>query len=312
MKKKLLFIVSIISLAFLFLANTNTFAQEEPAQKEKSKPRMGLSIRPGGLLIQYVKLGEAYDLYKKTGIVLIIENKDSRPHTYLLSTSKPSQVGNKKWLKGYLEIPSPDWFWFEKDEVTVGAESQKEIKMFLKIPKEDKYYNQHWTVSLGVTGKPKKGEVVALAVYPRYQIETESKTVLTQRPYGTIGLEPSLLKFENLTLGEKKKGTITIYNNSNKTHRYAIIPRIVEVGPGREKISSSPGYAWIPNIKWIKPGKKRINIGTNKSKELPIRVKIPEKLENYDKNWEAILFVEPDKGLPGFIRVQIKTEKVKE
>lgn len=293
----------------MFLCLNNLFAQqEEPSQaqteQEKPKPSLGLSVQPGGLLIQYVKLGENYDLHQKSGIALLIENKDAQAHTYILSTSKPSQVGNKKWLKGYLEVPEPSWFWFEKDEVTVEAQSKKEVKMFLKIPQEEKYYNQHWAVSLGISGKPEAGQMLALAVYPRYQLETEGKTGLKEKPDGLIGFEPSTLLFENLALGKKGKAKIIIYNNDKKTHTYKIIPQIIAVDPTREQIVATPGYSWIPEIKWIRI-KKRLRIEPGESKELIVFVNIPNKQEYHQRKWEALIFVEPEEGLPGFVRIQI-------
>lgn len=293
---------------FLFL-NNNLFAQQEAIQEEKPRPSLGLSVQPGGMLIQYVKLGETFDLYEKSGIPLIIENKDTKPHTYKLTTSKPSQVGNRKWLKGYLEIPDPGWFWFEEDEVTVEPQSKKAVKMFLKFPNEEKYYNQHWTVSLGVAGKPEPGQMLTLAVYPRYQIETESKTGLKEKPDGLIGIEPGTLLFENLALGEAKKIKVKLYNNNTKWHKYKIKAMIFPVDLTRELITTSPTYSWIPNPKWVKPGRRRVSIAANESKELFIKIKIPDEKENYNKKWEAIIFVEPKKGLPGFVRVQIQTEK---
>lgn len=291
---------------FLFL-NNNLFAQQEQApEEEKTKPSMGLSVQPGGLLIQYVKLGQTYDLYEKSGIALIIENKDDKPHTYILTTSKPSEVGNKKWLKGYLEIPDHSWFWFEKNEVTVEAQSKQEVKMFLKIPQEERYYNQHWAVSLGITGKPEKGEMLTLAVYPRYQIETESKVGLKEKPDGIIGFEPATLIFENLGLEKKEKAKIIIYNNDKKAHRYRIIPKIIEVDPTREQIVASPGFSWIPEIKWIRI-KKRLRIEPGETKELIVTVKIPKKEEYQQKKWETLIFVEPVEGQSGFVRIQIQT-----
>lgn len=293
----------------MFLCLSNLFAQEEPIQQEKPKPSLGLSVQPGGLLIQYVKLGQTYDLYEKAGIALIIENKDINPHTYILTTAKPSEVGNKKWLKGYLEMPEPSWFWFEKDEVTVEAQSKKEVKMFLKIPPEDKYYNQHWTVSLGVSGKPEAGQMLALAVYPRYQIETESKIGLKERPDGLIGPEPSTLLLKDLALEKKEKAKIIIYNNDTKTHKYRITPLVIAVDPTREQIVTTPGYSWIPNVKWLKAAKKRLEILPGKSKELTVAINIPKRKEYYQKKWEALIFVESEQEPSGFVRLQIITAK---
>ncbi|MFC1708839.1 hypothetical protein ACFL2J_02090 [Candidatus Omnitrophota bacterium] len=299
----------ILGLIMSLFLNYNIFAQEAPIQEEKPKPSLGLSVQPGGILIQHVKLGETYDLYEKSGIALIIENKDIRPHTYILTTFKPSQVGNKKWLKGYSEIPESGWFWFEKDEVRVEPQSRQEVKMYLKIPQEDKYYNQHWTVSLGVAGKPETGETLTLAVYPRYQIETEGRAGLKEKPDGLIGLEPSKVSFENLALGKKEEAKVIIYNNDEKVHKYKIIPQVVEVDSAREQIVASPGYSWIPNKKWIRPGKRRLKIKPGETGELIITVKIPQSEKYSGKKWEALIFVEDEEGLSGFVRMQIETNK---
>ncbi len=309
----------------LFLSlNNNLFAQQEKqVQEEKQKPSLGLSVYPGGLLIQKITLGETYDLYEKSGVALQIENKDGNPHTYVIGALKPSQVGNTKWLQGYSEISDPGWFWVESAEVTVEAQSKKQVRMFLKIPDEKKYYNQHWTVSLGISGKPEAGQMLSLAVYPRYQIETESKTGLKERPEGLTGIEPGSMVFENVPLGQKEKKKIKIYNNDTRLHYYTIASKIIEVDPTREQIGVSAGYSWIPDIKWLKPGSNLKNILTsfslskstlrilpNENKELAIAVKIPEKKEHYQKKWEALIFIEPDDGRPSFVRVQIDTEKI--
>lgn len=300
-----------LGLIMFLCLNIHLFAQEGAIQQEKPKPSLGLSVQPGGLLIQNVKLGENYDLHQKSGIALIIENKDAQAHTYILTTAKPSQVGNKKWLKGYLEMPEPSWFWFEKNEVTVEAQSKKEVKMFLKIPEEEKYYNQHWTVSLGISGKPEAGQMLTLAVYPRYQLETESKIGLKERPDGLIGLEPSTLLLKDLALEKKEKAKIIIYNNDKKAHTYKIIPQIIAVDPTREQVVATPGYSWIPNIKWVRIDKQKLKIETNESEELIVTVNIPKKKEHYQKKWEALIFVELEEGLSGFVRLQIQAAEEK-
>ena len=304
----------LVSIIFIITINlgTNIFlsAQEEKA-KAKQRPAMGLSVRPGGLLVQYVPLGVTYDFYESVRMPLTIHNKDTSPHTYILSTHKPSQVAARRWVKGYLEIPEPSWCWFGKDEVTVEANSKADVKMYLKIPDEQRYYNQHWVVSLGVAGKPAPGATIALAIYPRIQIETEAKDGVKARPDGSIGLVPSILVFENLSLGTENTMKVKIYNNETKKHHYKVTAMIFPQDPKKRQIFPSPTYSWIPNPKWIRPGTNTISIASNKARVLPITVKIPQAVENYNKKWEGIIFVEPDEGLPGFVRVQIKTERRK-
>ncbi len=317
LKRKIFIGLGLIGLiVFLFLISTlsaqevNHEQEEKLVQEEKPKPSLGLSVAPGGLMIQNVKPGQTFGLYEKAGVALIIENKDINPHTYIINTFKPSRVGNKKWLKGYSEIPDPTWFWFENNEITVGPQSKQEVKMYLKIPEEDPYYNQHWSISLGISGKPESGKMLALAVYPRYQIETESKTGLEEKPHGLIGIEPSNLIFKNLPLRKKEKKKIILYNNDQTAHKYTVTSQVIEVDPTREQIFVTSGYTWVPNKKWLRPKRKKVKILPGESKELTVSVKIPKKKEHYQKKWEALIFIEPDQGRSRFARVLIETEKL--
>ena len=164
-----------ISIAFFFLGNSIGAGSANV-----------MKVEPASLLIQNVVLGEVYDLHKISGISLKIHNQEGRSHNYLLSSHKPSSVGNHKWSKGYAEIPDPDWFWFEKEEVRVEANSMEEVKMFFRIPREERYFNQHWVVTLEVKTKPEQGTLLGLAIYPQMQIETQVKDGLNERPDGYL------------------------------------------------------------------------------------------------------------------------------
>lgn len=293
-----------IFLAILFLAvgTINLTAQSEEG-------RMGLAVAPGGLLIQNIIPGEVYDLQEVSGVTLNITNRDNLAHTYLLTAHKPSQVAARTWIKGYLEISQASWFWFEKEEVMVDANSTAKIKMYLKIPDEGKYYNQHWSVSLLVKAKPEPGQMLGLAVAPNFQIETEAKEEMVAKPDGSITFEPSLVRLEDVSLGSKIKTKVKIYNNDDKKHKYKISSQIFPEDPAKRQITKSAGYSWIPNPKWIRL-KKVVKIGPGESADLSFNVKVPQNEKYYGKKWEAIIFVEPDEGLPGFVRVQVETEEV--
>ena len=305
------FLISIICIITIILGTNIILSAQEEQERSKARPAVGLSVRPGGLLVQGVPLGVTYNFYESVRMPLTIHNKDISPHTYILSTHKPSQVAARRWVKGYLEIPEPSWFWFEKDEVTVEANGKANVKMYLKLPNEQRYYNQHWVVSLGIRGKPAPGAMIALAIYPRIQIETKAKDDVKARPDGSIGFVPSTLLFEHCSLGTENTMKVKIYNNDTENRRYKVTAMIFPQDPKKRQIFPSPTYSWIPDTKWIKPGRDNISIASDGSRELPIRIKIPRELENYNKRWEAIIFIEPDEGLPGFVRVQIRTERRK-
>jgi len=293
--------------AFLWLSGP-VFSEQEAVQEGRPKPSLGLSIRPGGLLVQYVRLGQTYDLYADSGIALVIENRDSTRRTYAVTTSKPSQVGSKEWLKGYLEIPDPSWFWLEKAEVTVEAQSKQQVKMYLKIPEEEKYYNQHWSISLLVRGKPAPGMTMGLAVCPRYQIETMAKEGMKVRPDGIIAFEPSLRRLETVSPGKTALARTKLYNNDENKHEYKISVQIFPPDPKKRQITISPGYAWLPDTKWVVPREKVVTVEPSGSLPLLFDVKIPDEERCYGKKWEVILFVEPDSGPAGFVRLQVLTK----
>jgi len=283
----------------------SVWAQEEA---EPPKPRsIGLSVEPGGLLIQQVTLGEVYDLNKEAGIVLKVSNRDEKPRTYRLSTHQPSEVGTGKWLKGYLEIPDPSWFWFDQETVTVDPESDAHVKMFLKIPQEDRYDNQHWVVAVGVRGQAAPGEALAVAVYPHYQIETVSQTDLEALPAGVLGLKPSVLSFEEIPLGKWQESKVTLYNNDTKSRRYRLSIITIPVDVTREQIAPSSGYRWIPETRWISVKRRNFHIKGHGARSVSLRVKVPDEPEWYDQSWEALLWIEPEEGLPRFTRIQITT-----
>jgi hypothetical protein len=207
-----------------------------------------------------------------------------------------------------LEIPDPNWLWFEQEEVTVEPNSQAKVNLYLKIPGEEKYYNQHWAISLGITGKPEAGQSVALALYPRIEIETLAKENVSKKPDGIVAVKPSTLLFKDVSLGKKEKTDLKIFNGGGEKHAFALTPMIFPPDSKKRQIFPSPGYIWIPNTEWIKANKKEVEIGSGKSKEVSVEITIPETAAYARKNWEAILWIEPKKGEPAFTRIQIQTK----
>ena len=282
------------------------------APASEQPPALGLAVQPGGMLIQDISPGGRYDLKEKTGIGLTVFNRDSRDHTYLLSTHRPSEVGNRRLPSGYFDIPDPSWFRFEKPEVHVPAQGSVEVGMYLEVPGDERYHNQHWSVSVGVVGKPGPGEMLTLAVYPRFEIETTPATraELRLRPAGEIGLAPSVVVFSGLAPGDRREAEFVLCNNDrrHRAHRYdfTILPE-GESGDGR-RIFPSAGYAWVPGTSWLRTRYPSVWVGKGRSLAVPFRVKIPNGLRPHAKGWEGIIFIKREDGATGFVRVVIKTD----
>lgn len=303
-------------------------AHAHPARAEASgasvaAPVLGLAAEPGGMLIQGVEPGKVYDLEDKTGILLTIRNRDRADHTYLLSTHRPSEVGNRRLPVGYSDVVDPSWLSFEQPEVRVPAQGSSRVRMYLEIPDDERYRNQHWSVSVAIVGKAEPGETLTLALYPRYEIETASapREELRLRPAGQIGLCPRIAGFDLLP-GSTQTREVVICNNDRKRHSYRIsLLTQDDLGDGR-RIFPSGGYDWIPDVHWIELPRPRLRPSTTHSARnwpvlwlagrsyvgCPVTLTLPEGVPLPERGWEAILFVERDDGDTGFARVRVARE----
>jgi hypothetical protein len=261
-----------------------------------------LKVSPGRFLIHNVKPGRLYDVYRETGLRLTIYNDDSATRTWILSVHRPSERG--KWEKGYAEIPNAKWCWFDRGEVTMGPRSKAYANLFLKIPDEEKYLNQHWVVTLGVEGKPGRAGI-SLAVDIRAQIETVSVGKLEARPYGLLGLKPSMVELADMVPGTGRKGQVALYNNDVTTHTYMMTSLFEDKGI-EHKAYLTQSYDPIPDFRWISR-ENSIQIGPNGAANLSLGLQIPDAAAYFGQKWEEILLILPDQGLPGFVRVQIRT-----
>jgi len=302
-------------------------AHAHPARAEASgasvaAPVLGLAVEPGGLLIQGVEPGELYDLEQTTGILLTIRNRDRADHTYLLSTHRPSEVGNRRLPPGYSDVVDPSWLSFEQPEVRVPAQGSSRVRMYLEIPDNERYRNQHWSVSIGVAGRPERGETLTLAVYPRYEVETAAapRSELRLRPAGDLAFAPSVLEL-GLSPGSTQTGEVIICNNEKRKHwyRFTVAPR----GEPREGVRLFPtgGYDWLPNLDWISllrprrrspyPGWSASDwpvlwLGGRRYLGVKISLSIPEDVVLPETGWETVVFVERDDGVTGFFRVRAR------
>lgn len=255
----------------------------------------GIKVSPGAFVIQNVEVGKDHDL----GLDLVITNKSDQEQVFIAQPVKPSKV-KRKWLKGYSQIPNSNWFYFTKNEISIKPREEGKLRMHLNIPTSESYHNQHWIVYVNVTTKLKKGQMFNLAIAPNYMIETRSKENVDWRPHGVMGLVPS-------RVGENKQ--FKIYNNDKKARTYNIHTYIPQASTEKQDISPTPGYTWIEEIDWVKPAKSKIKVKPGKVRTINLNVDIPE--DKADQKFEAIVFVEPDEGLAGFVRVLIEPKILK-
>lgn len=260
----------------------------------------GLTVEPGGLLIQQVSIGETYDLYSGTGISLKVYNRLDRPAAYRVSTHKPSAAGINRWVQGYMEIPDSSWLYFDKNEIYIEPQGMGEVKLYLKVPADGGYYNQHWAVTVSVEGVATPGDAFAMAAYLPFEIETESREKTEMRPWGEIGVAPSIL-----TLQAGENGKVKIYNSDDRDHNYRIRAGVPPATSAVRRPGMTPGYSEIPEVSWLGISHKDISIRQGRVMEISVRPHIPDKLASHGP-WEAILWVESDDGDSAFARINLE------
>ena len=259
-----------------------------------------LKVSPAGFIIHNVVPGRTYDVYAETGLQLSIYNDDKVAHTYSLSTHRPSEGG--RWEKGYLEIPEAQWCRFEHDEITIGAFSNGYARCFLLIPDEERYYNQHWVVTMGVADKPGLGGI-GVAVDIRAQIETQSRTRLRSgHPDGLMGIVPS-----TLVLSPTEKGEVVVFNNGTTSETYKIYA-LADKSKWRTYMAA--GFLALPDADWLDLGVTSLTIPAGGKSPLSITAALPEAVRKSADRYEAIILVE-GKGATGFLRVRIMESDAK-
>lgn len=262
-----------------------------------------LKVSPGRFTIRDIEPGRKYDVYRETGARLTIYNDGDTVRTWTLSLHRPSERG--RWELGYSEIPDPEWCWFEEDEIAVAPHGEAHAHLFLEIPDEELYFNQHWVATATVGGKAGIGPI-ALEVDVRILLETKPKTGMAASPYGPLGIEPSRVRLDNVLPGRAEKARIVIHNNDDATHEYDIVSLFSDAEIMRPTYLANPFEA-LPDPTWIAHAKK-IVIDAGDSSTLDLDIRIPDAEDNYDMKLEEVLLIRPDERIPGFVRIQMQTK----
>lgn len=292
--------------------------------------RAGLRTGFTKVIMKDLIIGHIYNITEVNHQPLVIENTGGGAITLKIEPVKPrhheldrgyESIPDISWLKikqgaeggakcmhGYSEIPDDNWLYFERDEIEIKADSTARIKIFLSIPDEEKYYNQHWAIIPRIADKSKKGGSIDPVLFPKFFIETESKKNIKEKPSGLTGIKPSKIEFHHLPFDIALEiGKFSIYNNDSKTHEYKIAPAANYNGFKKPWLSSS--YNWLPDPQWIIISKNAVKIAAGRSQEISLKAIVPKRFAYKDWNWEEILLITPDNGPPEFVRVQISTAR---
>lgn len=261
-----------------------------------------LKVAPARFIVHSVEPGTMYDIYAETGLRLTIFNDDNVAHSWALSVHRPSERGH--WETGYDEIPDAAWCWFDQTVVSVEPNSKAYAHLFLQVPGEERFYNQHWVVTLGIDAPPGAGGL-ALAADIRAQIETKAKEDTAAVPAGLLALKPSLFEFAGAVPGQNADKKVMLFNNDTKKHVYRISSLFAKPGIERSTYLTHE-YEAIPDAQWLGHPSETV-IEPGQSAQIPLELRVPGDAAHYGKKWEELLLIQPDEGGAGFLRVQVET-----
>jgi hypothetical protein len=258
---------------------------------------IGIKVAPGAFCLQGADIGKDLDL----GVDLVITNDNAEDMTFNVESVKPSQAV-RSWLKGYAEIPDPKWFYLSTNKIKVAPFKEGRARMHLNIPQNEAYYNQHWIVYVKVSAAPDQAQMFNVALNANYMIETQPKEKVKCLPHGAMMISPSVLSAKTKT----KTIKFRLQNCDSKTQSFKIYTYIPQASQQRQDISVTPGFVWISDEKWVQPKREKIRLQSKKSQDIILQIKLPEDALVDGQGREAVIMVETEKGLAGFVRVQIQ------
>jgi len=278
--KKILFLILIISI--------NNYVQ-------------AATISPASLCLEEFDIGLNVDL----GIDFVISNVHN-VGPVKLSTQIPEI---EKILKGYSPIPDNSWLYFLNYQIVPDKNGFARARMFLKVPNDEKYLNQHWCVYVSAY-PPKMGFLIPKLV-AIYMIETKADSNVNKKPFGELGVVPSRIELENVIPEKKRQASFRIYNNDKTSHTYKLSVQTFDPSFYQKlQISNAPGYEWVKYTNWVKLEKDIVELQSGKTKDIKLNVRIPTKIQPEDDGFEAVVMVESitNKNIANFTRVLIKPE----
>jgi hypothetical protein len=258
----------------------------------------GLTVEPGGLLIQDIPIGEARSVVEASGISFVVYNRDEIGHSYVVSAHRPSRAGNGAWPSGYCEIPDASWIRPVPETLTIPPGSSAVFDLEIEVPDDAHLYNQKWAATLSIESVPVPGVNVALALYPCIQIETVAREGAQARPLGAIAVAPAVLRAN----AAQEPLAFEVYNNDTVPHGY-----LIQVGSSGGKIPGSPGLTAAEQNHYLIPRSERLWVEAGGKGTVLLDID-PETVKRRPDFWEQLVFVRSESGDCTFVRCQMIPE----
>jgi hypothetical protein len=198
--------------------------------------------------------------------------------------------------------------------VNVPARGHAVVKMTLSVRAGDGNFNQHWSLAVAVRSKPAEGQMLSLALYPRFEIETASSVVTpagwkfwtrTKRPAGDLTITPAVCVVKARPGGPPEQVRLTVWNNTGKPWRGTITLVTGEEAVKKERLALTSAWQWLPDASWATLNETSLLVKPHNYGVARLSVAVPDKKENYGRMWEAIVLARSEDGLTAISRLRV-------
>ena len=253
-------------------------------------PLSGIRISPGVFTARNVPVGEKTSF----GVNLLCYNDSDSEKRFVVEKSFPSKV-KKNWLKGYSDIPDTSFFILDAPETLIAPPGEPaRAAMYIDIPDDERFYNQHWAISLVV--KEISEGMFQTAIATLYFIETESKGNISSVPFGELAVLPAVVAME------EKKGEIVLFNNGTTRQKIALTLKEPTLETDGVHIEISDGFKPLP-VDCIKVSPKKLTLAPGKKRT--IKLKLKEELPDTISSYECFLMIDGEDAR-NFVRVRVE------
>lgn len=280
----------------------------------------GIAVKFADVVLAKLEPGGVYNLRVLRGLTYTVMNnyEATRDFEVLAKAPSPGELE-----KGYEPIPDPSWVRVVPNTFRLAYRENVRCAIIISIPEDEEYRGHHFQVMLLTTVKPDPFDrVIALVSQVQYRLRfsvgTESPETLEmakeKRKYLTLNyrLEPESLYIRNVEVGKQielgKKGipALKLVNLGPEK----VILRVKSVAC-EKRFGLATGYEPTPNADFLKCTKDAIKVKSNRIRNVPLVLKIPDEPEYRGKKYAFIIMTKlRDTEVPleiyGRVYVQIK------
>jgi|GEM_PF-1132787 len=260
----------------------------------------GLRTPFGDVVVQRLKIGRTYSLYKLVNLPLrVVNTGDSEIGIAIEPINFPAEQAQA----GYVPIPSLDWVRIEKSSFTLAPNREAVTDIIITIPNDPSLLGRRfeariWSRTVAIHGMMGTGIISSLRLQidstPPTEEELKNKYVdehLANLDFTVLpgeadaGLVPvgKLIK-----LRQERKLAIKLINPNDKALNF----RVRSLPVWESVIDTPAGWEPATNPQWLAPEKDVVKVEGNSIAETGVTLNIPDEPLNRGKRFFFIVSIE--------------------